>query len=420
MIDQSVEKKERWLERLQNTKRYYFFQRWADKSGREKISVKEFLRWIGNDIAYLIKWNINLILQLKEYGGLVREKSGLSYFEQWKRMWYLVFVLRTDSSELRYMQLFQDDRWKNVDLFSYARHNIIERQLDGFRPKHDVKQLSNKFNFYKRCKENGWNTPEIHAIYENGVCSYPGEHGFELQGKNLFLKNLNDSGGKNAKYLLYQDGSYRDFKGNEFSPAGLTQYLQKQSKNSGGLLVQEAKTNHPKWKKFGNGALCTCRIVTGRSLKNKDEIIPFFGSLKMTTDTNEVDNYVSGGLVSAIDVKTGVLHQAVGSKVYKGDIYWDFHPDTGERITGTKLFMWEELLAFSKELHSKFKTLSIGWDLTITEEGLCVIEGNTLWSAKIVETPGNKPLYMTDYPIWVEECVELLSEKSSRKTLANG
>lgn len=286
------------------------------------------------------------------------------------------------------------------------------RSIKGFFPADDVRIIHHKYELYKRCKKYGWNTPTIHAMYYEGSLTYPNNGKLHFPKRDLFIKNINGGQGRGSRYLIYKNGIYHDLKGREYTTEKLHSFLKKNSKSKEGLLVQDAVKNHDEWKKFSNGSLATCRIVTGRSLNNKDIIIPFFASLRMPVGKSDTDNYSLGGMASAIDIKTGELGRAVSSKPYRGSFSWNVHPDTGEQITGSKLYRWRELLEFTKEIHRKFKTLNVGWDLLLAEDGLCVIEGNPFWGAEVMESPANKPLYFTSYPIWVEECIEILSDKT--------
>lgn len=419
MDEQSIEKRERWLKRIQNERRNYSYQKWIDKPDDKNVLITELLKWILDDITFLIKWNINLLLQLRAYGSVVKKYSGLSFVDQWKRMGYLVFVIRTDSSNFRYNHLFENERWEKVDLFSYSRHNLIEMRTDGFSPKEDVNLINNKNSFYRCCERYGWHTPKIYAIYDQGILTYSDEDKIRLPKKDLFIKNVGGGQGRCAQYLTYENDTYRDLDKNEFDTESLLDYLQIKSKERESLLIQDAKKNHAEWKKFSNGSLATCRIVSGRSLKKKNEIEIFFASLRMPIGKMVADNYSLGGIASAIDIETGVLGRAVSSKPYKGSFSWDFHPDSGEKIEGSQLFKWDEILELTREIHSKFKTFSVGWDLTLTEEGPCVIEGNPFWGSEVLESPANKPLYLTSYPLWVEEYIEILSNKNSARTDEN-
>ncbi len=417
-MEEQIEKRERWLKRIQKVGRKYAYQKWKDKSDDEK-SLKELLKWISNDISFLVKWNINLLLQLRKYGSVVKKYSGLSFFEQWRRMAYLVFVIRTDSGLFRYDHLFERDRWEKADFFSLGRHNMIKRRITGFFPEKDVNLIHNKYKFFECCEKYGWNTPRIHSIYEKGLVKFPDHNEIQFPKRDLFIKNVDGGQGKGSKYLLFDHEIYRDLNGEEYDLDRLHSYMEKESKRTESLLIQDAKKNHHEWKKFTNGALATCRIVTGRSLKDKDEIIPFFATLRMPVGNSNADNYTLGGVASAINIETGELGRAISCKPYQGTFSWDVHPDSGEQITGSILYRWNELLEFTKEIHRKFRTLAVGWDLSLTEDGLCVIEGNPYWGAEVMESPANKPLYMTSYPIWVEECIEILSSKTAEEILVD-
>lgn len=410
-----IQKKERWLKRLKNERLYHYaYQKWVSSPEGEKISLIKLLIWIWNDLKYLLKWNINLLLQLRAYGIQVKRYSGLSFYEQWKRMAYLVFVIRADSNKFRYNHLFEQDRWEKGDLFSYSRHNRITRKIEGFFPEDDVNRIHNKLKFFELCENYGWNTSSIHAIYEKGLLTYPNQEEIYFPKRDLFVKNVDGGQGSGSKYIIYENGIYRDFEGRKYDSDGLKAYLKKESKRTESLLIQDAEKNHDEWKRFSNGALATCRIVTGRSLKERDKIIPFFATLRMPVGKASADNYSLGGFASAIDIKTGKLGKAISSKPYLGSFSWNVHPDTCEQITGSTLYCFKKILDFTIEIHHKFSTLAVGWDLSLTEEGPCVIEGNPYWGAEVMESPANKPLCMTSYPIWVEECIEILSIKTSK------
>lgn len=55
MGEQILEKKERWLNKVQNALRYYSYQRWRNKPKNQKISIFEIIQWVFDDVFYLIK-----------------------------------------------------------------------------------------------------------------------------------------------------------------------------------------------------------------------------------------------------------------------------------------------------------------------------------------------------------------------------
>lgn len=80
------------------------------------------------------------------------------------------------------------------------------------------------------------------------------------------------------------------------------------------------------------------------------------------------------GFDAEIDPQTGVVitdgYQESG-KVYK------VHPDSGITIKGFQIPKWDELVAFVDEIMNEMPEYGyIGWDLVLTPNGWCVMEGN--------------------------------------------
>ncbi len=80
------------------------------------------------------------------------------------------------------------------------------------------------------------------------------------------------------------------------------------------------------------------------------------------------------GFVAEIDPGTGVV--ITDGYQETGDIY-EVHPDTGIRIKGFQIPRWNELCDFVEEIMKKMPGYGyIGWDLVLTPNGWCVMEGN--------------------------------------------
>lgn len=415
MNNQSLQKRKTWLERIRRTRRFYSFQKWVDTPNDEKISPFKVLKWIIDDVIYLIKWNINILMQLRSYGMAVKRYSGLSLTRQWMRMAYLVFVIQTDSNKFRHSHLFEEERWKKAHKFSYGRHRALHNGIEGFLYEEEKNLIINKYKFYQFCQEHSWDTPAVYAIFKKGQIIYPDNDKCFLPERDLFVKQLDGGEGRGAKYFTYENGAYRDSNGRFYDSERLLSYLICESKYKESLMVQEAKKNHFEWKRFSNGSLATCRIVTGRLPDNSSKIIPFFATLRMPVGNADADNYALGGMGSAINIETGTLGKALSAKPVNDRFAWDFHPDTGEKITGSTLYQWEEVARFAQEIHQKFRTLAVAWDIALTQNGLCVIEGNVLWGSDVIEAPANLPMYDTIYPVWFEDWIEILSKNQSSR-----
>lgn len=136
------------------------------------------------------------------------------------------------------------------------------------------------------------------------------------------------------------------------------------------------------------------RVVTMRDPDQDDKPFIAFAVHKFgTKQSAPVDNWAKGGLCALVDLETGELGPSAGYPDYTGgELTWfDQHPETRSQITGVFVPGWsalkEQLLEMLKAL--KF-LLYIGWDIVITLQGPCIIEGNTFPAASFLQV--HKPL----------------------------
>lgn len=117
--------------------------------------------------------------------------------------------------------------------------------------------------------------------------------------------------------------------------------------------------------------------------KGKIEILPPL--LRVGTNGKSVDNWAVGGLAVMINLKESCLGKygfykpSFGTKV-------NMHPDTKVIFDGYKIPFLLEAIEQVKFLHSFLTDIhSIGWDIAITDNGPCIIEGNDNWEISLVQ-----------------------------------
>jgi hypothetical protein len=98
-----------------------------------------------------------------------------------------------------------------------------------------------------------------------------------------------------------------------------------------------------------------------------------------TPDSSPTDNWSRGGLISLIDLQTGIV--GPGLKHIErtgGNIIWQsHHPDTGAAIEGVRIPRWREVCEALLDAVRSFPFLIyVGWDVVVTEEGFAILEGN--------------------------------------------
>lgn len=98
--------------------------------------------------------------------------------------------------------------------------------------------------------------------------------------------------------------------------------------------------------------------------------------MKIGRNGSFVDNGGAGGLLVGIDPKRGIFNTA-GRDEY--GFCFEKHPDTGVVFQGFKLPEWEKMINICKEMAELEPSVPwIGWDMTYTDQGWIVVEGNSL------------------------------------------
>ncbi|HHV46134.1 MAG TPA: hypothetical protein GXX53_04445 [Tissierellia bacterium] len=118
------------------------------------------------------------------------------------------------------------------------------------------------------------------------------------------------------------------------------------------------------------------RILT---MMSPDDNKPFIATAVQRIGTKEsrpVDNRQAGGLVSHINIATGMLSKAV---YFKNGVvkHYDIHPDTGSQIEGVIVPNWakvkDKILYLAKKL---LYIPYIAWDVVLLEDEILIIEAN--------------------------------------------
>ncbi|MGD8386661.1 MAG: sugar-transfer associated ATP-grasp domain-containing protein, partial [Desulfobacteraceae bacterium] len=170
------------------------------------------------------------------------------------------------------------------------------------------------------------------------------------------------------------------------------------SKIIGKCIFQEYITQEEKISKIYPHSLNTVRPVTVMDHGKPFLLTPF---LRVGHQGSLVDNWAGGGVIIPIDKETGrlkkhgFLQPGTGTLVTK-------HPDTGMEFEGFEVPYYKEMVELIMKLHKLFYGIhSIGWDIAITANGPCVIEGNDEWDLALQQTFDNglKQFYLHSYPI---------------------
>lgn len=144
------------------------------------------------------------------------------------------------------------------------------------------------------------------------------------------------------------------------------------------LLQNRLKAQHSAISAIYPHSINTIRLVTATNLHtNTVEVLG--AVLRVGASGNHVDNWAVGGLAIGIDLSTNKLRKFGYYKPGYG-IKADRHPDTGIIFSGYTIPFMNEAIETAIQFHKRLRNIhSIGWDIAITEEGPCFIEGNDNW-----------------------------------------
>ncbi len=385
----------KWVEQLNDRRRKYFFEKYLFKKSREPFSLNSFWNSFKNDVLFISRQIYIAAKQLKAFGPHIQKEYGVPFYVQFYRLLYLTLVVKSNAEQFRKRLLFKNSSWYYVKQYDYGQtHTQIQLARNSFPD--EIAIIEDKFRFYKHCKNNEIKTPEVLAVFSNGKQIYPENRPFVLPSEDLFIKERMGGKGNHAKKFSYSQPFYGSANQEKYTKQELLKFVIDESQRYD-LIVQRSLVNHDQQKPFTNGALSTCRIVTVKK-PDQSDIFPLFTVLRMPCGSKDVDNYAQGGLLSTINIETGMLGRAVTYLPYKGRFEFDEHPDTHQKISGFRLPLWREMLEFAIESHKQFRSLAVGWDVCYSEKGIYLIEGNLRWGSSLYECPEQKPFRETCYP----------------------
>lgn len=156
--------------------------------------------------------------------------------------------------------------------------------------------------------------------------------------------------------------------------------------NLGDMLLEEVIVQHPKVNELNPRSINSLRVVT--ILKdNKAEIL--YAYIKIGNSDRPVDNLNANGMCSPLDVETGIILYPSYDKS-KNTFYK--HPTTGVQIVGFQVPNWDKVVEMVKEAALVIPEVGyVGWDVAITPDSCCLVEGNHMPGNGILQMPPHIP-----------------------------
>lgn len=280
-------------------------------------------------------------------------------------------------------------------LEKFISRKKLTKIQEKLNPPNFAEITKNKALFYQYCLASGIRTPVIYAICLNHYwhCNNDSilssldekQEYVKLQLPDRFvLKPFRGAYGKGIDIFERKEGGFIDSMNCHRSVSDIIRYIKSQSTE--GFIIQQKINNHHKIVQLtGIQALQTVRIITFVN-KNKEASIIHSHFKTITKPDIVVDTYfegLTGNVEVPVDIETGILgsgNQIVGTG--KGIVNIPKHPITGESFAGFVLPYWNCACEMVKEASDKFLPIrTIGWDVALSPNGPCIIEGNIWWDA---------------------------------------
>lgn len=200
--------------------------------------------------------------------------------------------------------------------------------------------------------------------------------------KELFSKPVRGSGGDRVIVATRNDQDWLVEK-IHLSTNAMAELLL-QGNNEYGRLLQPRLRNHNSIERLaGTSGLSTLRVIT--AIQNGEPHL-IAATQKLVGPDNTTDNFLggtTGNIIAAVDISSGILGLGYGrtgnDRFFLSKL--DAHPGTGERIIGTPIPMWNELVDITLRAALAFKEQPfLGFDIVSTTDGPMVLEANTEWS----------------------------------------
>lgn len=201
---------------------------------------------------------------------------------------------------------------------------------------------------------------------------------FESFGNDLFVKKIDGECADGVYHMTIKDGKL-------FYKSSVVDVDNGLFEKGRRYLIQESiKGQHQAISSIHPKAINTLRLVTVYNEK-KDDVELFSCVLRVGKGENQVDNWAAGGLSIGVDTDNGVLRKygfykpGFGTKAIE-------HPDSHIVFEGYKVPYMQDAINQALYMHRHlYGVHNIGWDIAITNDGPCFVEGNDNWEISLMQ-----------------------------------
>lgn len=152
------------------------------------------------------------------------------------------------------------------------------------------------------------------------------------------------------------------------------------------MLLEDVIIQHPEVSRIYPESINTVRAVTINKEGTVHVICTYF---RIGNNGRHVDNFNSGGMVTPVDERTGVVKDRA---IDKNKVLYAVHPYTDQPIQGFQFPDWEQAMDLVRAAAQEIPEMGyLGWDVAFTPDGPCLVEGNNFPGHDIYQLPEHTP-----------------------------
>lgn len=183
------------------------------------------------------------------------------------------------------------------------------------------------------------------------------------EGRDIFVKPIYGKQGQNCFKLSTNTNNFK-----------ITDDIYRHIVNDC-YIYQEIIKQHDVINEIYADAVNPLRIVSYIDDKNNLHFIASF--MTFGINKNDVSNNSSGGIFVTVDLGKGELKGKAVQYLDYGGLQYIRHPESGIKFDGFKIPYFKETLKMIEKALEYLPIRYAGWDVAITENGPCIIEGNS-------------------------------------------
>jgi len=320
-----------------------------------------------------IIWTTNEVLRRHK---VILNLYGIPAWRLWVESLYYALFFNIKASAYYKFELWEPHRKKQI--FHLLQDFEVWLILNHFNHSRDTNKLDDKHRFNQFAGELGLPVPELVATFRHGKLSADSKR---FPRRDLFVKNNNASGGlATARWVFNPDSDTWANFGSKFNEQELTEALLRRSLETN-LVLQVCERLHPDLLPLSNGAIATFRAMTIKHGTNSAHIL--HANMRMPVGDSVVDNVHSGGLSAKVG-NDGILSGA--RLIDVGHAPFHHHPDTGARITGSRLPFYDQMAELALNAHNAMPEFcTVAWDISVVERGPVIIEANSWFGLEVFQ-----------------------------------